>query len=423
MDHSNSRLEALHSKDPTVYQLICQEAERQLIGLELIASENYTSLAVREAQGSVLTHKYAEGYPNKRYYGGCTYVDGLENLAIDRAKQLFGCAYANVQPHSGSQANQAVFLALLKPGDTILGMDIKAGGHLTHGHTVSLSGQWFHAVAYGVDSVTHRVDMDNVRDLALKHRPKLIIAGASSYSRELNFEEFGRIAKEIGAWLLVDMAHIAGLVATGHHPHPFPHAHVVTTTTHKTLRGPRGGLILTQESDMAKAIDRAVFPGLQGGPLMHVVAAKAVAFGEALDPSFKNYIHHVCMNSRALCGALDQYGWPSMTQGTDNHMFVLDLRLRDMTGMQAQKILESVHINSNKNGLPQDPLPPQITSGLRLGTPALSTRGCTVDHMKDVAHWIHRALSSGSDHAAIESVSREVTEFARALPLWKACPV
>ena len=420
MTYSDDTLPSILHHDPLVYQWMRQEQERQLHGLEMIASENYTSLAVREAQGSVLTHKYAEGYPNKRYYGGCQYVDAIEQLAIDRACQLFGCAFANVQPHSGSQANQAVFLALLKPGDTILGMDIKAGGHLSHGHGVNLSGQWFHSLTYGVNPDTHDVDMDQVRTMALQHRPRLIIAGASSYTRFLDFAAFGSIAREIDAWLLVDMAHIAGLVATGLHPHPFPHAHVVTSTTHKTLRGPRGGMILCHDPDMARAIDRAVFPGLQGGPLMHVIAAKAIAFGEALEPSFPLYMRHVRDNAAALCHYLAQAGWPSVTQGTDNHMFVLDLRHKDITGRKAQQWLDDIHIATNKNGLPNDPLPPQTTSGLRIGTAAVTSRGCTEADMQRIAQWMNEGLSGNT---SIQSRLRaEISDFASSLPLWVPSP-
>lgn len=379
--------------DKPMAHLIAAERKRQQDHIELIASENFVSQDILMACGSILTNKYAEGYPGKRYYGGCEYVDQIEQLAIDRAKSLFGCAFANVQPHSGSQANQAVFLALLKPGDTILGMSMDGGGHLTHGAGVSLTGKWFNIVSYGVNPVTHRVDMDQVRDLAKKHRPKLMIVGASSYPRILNFKEFRDIADEVGAFLLADVAHISGLIVTGHHPHPFPYAHVVTSTTHKTLRGPRGGIVLTNDEELAKKINGAVFPGLQGGPLMHVIAAKGICFQEASTPAFSKYIASVCDNAAALANALIGHGYKLVSGGTETHLLVMDFSGLDLSGHAAQHALESVRITTNKNGIPNDQRSYARTSGLRLGTPAVTTRGFMAPDMEIIAQCIHQRLS------------------------------
>jgi glycine hydroxymethyltransferase len=365
----------LHEADPAVAEAIDLELGRQRDKIELIASENIVSRAVLEAQGSVLTNKYAEGYPGRRYYGGCEYVDIVETLAIDRAKELFGAAFANVQPNSGSQMNQAVFLALLEPGDTFMGLDLNAGGHLTHGSPVNMSGKWFKPVAYGVRRDDHLIDMDEVAAIAREHRPKLIIAGGTAYSRIWDFEGFRRIADEVGAYLMVDMAHFAGLVAGGVHPNPVPHAHVVTSTTHKSLRGPRGGLILTNDEAIAKKTNSAVFPGLQGGPLMHVIAAKAVAFGEALRPDFKDYARGIVDNARALAASLQQAGLDIVSGGTDNHLLLVDLRPKQAKGKHAEKALDRASITCNKNGIPFDPEKPFVTSGIRLGTPAGTTRG------------------------------------------------
>ena len=367
--------ETLAERDPEIARAITLELGRQRDEIELIASENIVSRAVLEAQGSVLTNKYAEGYPGKRYYGGCQYVDIAETLAIDRAKALFGAAHANVQPNSGSQMNQAVFLALLRPGDTFMGLDLNSGGHLTHGSPVNMSGKWFNVVGYGVRAQDQRLDMDDIRAKALEHRPKLIIAGGTAYSRVWDWAAFRAIADEIGAYLMVDMAHIAGLVAGGQHPSPLPHAHVVTSTTHKSLRGPRGGLILTNDDEIAKKINSAVFPGLQGGPLMHVIAAKAVAFGEALDPSFQDYAARVVANARAMADQLMKGGIDIVSGGTDNHLMLADLRPKGVTGKAAEAALGRAHITCNKNGIPFDPEKPFVTSGIRLGTPAGTTRG------------------------------------------------
>src|SRR5688572_14089837 len=365
----------LADADPALFAALEEELHRQQSQIELIASENIVSRAVLAAAGSVLTNKYAEGYPGKRYYGGCEAVDKAEALAIERACKLFGCTYANVQPHSGSQANQGVFNALLKPGDTILGMSLAAGGHLTHGAPVNQSGKWFKPVSYMVKPDTHLIDMDEVRKLAKEHSPRIIIAGGSAYPRQIPFAEFRAIADEVGAHLLVDMAHFAGLVAGGMHPSPFPHAHVVTTTTHKTLRGPRGGMILTNDPDIAKKVNSAIFPGLQGGPLMHVIAAKAVAFGEALKPEFKVYAKNVIENAKAMGEVLVSDGYALVSGGTDTHLILLDLRPKKLTGNISEKALERAHITCNKNGVPFDPEKPMVTSGVRLGAPAGTTRG------------------------------------------------
>lgn len=367
--------ETLATRDPEIARAIGLELGRQRDEIELIASENIVSRAVMEAQGSVMTNKYAEGYPGKRYYGGCQYVDIAETLAIERAKALFGAAHANVQPNSGSQMNQAVFLALLKPGDTFMGLDLNSGGHLTHGSPVNMSGKWFNVVGYGVRAQDQRLDMDDVRAKALEHRPKLIIAGGTAYSRIWDWAAFRAIADEVGAYLMVDMAHIAGLVAGGQHPSPLPHAHVVTSTTHKSLRGPRGGLILTNDDEIAKKVNSAVFPGLQGGPLMHVIAAKAVAFGEALDPSFRDYAARIVANARAMADQLMKGGIDIVSGGTDNHLMLADLRPKQVTGKAAEAALGRAHITCNKNGVPFDPEKPFVTSGIRLGTPAGTTRG------------------------------------------------
>jgi glycine hydroxymethyltransferase len=373
---SNSFFAAsLADRDPEIAKAVGQELGRQRQDIELIASENIVSRAVLEAQGSIMTNKYAEGYPGRRYYGGCQFVDVAEDLAIKRACELFGCSYANVQPNSGSQANQAVFLALLQPGDTFMGLDLAAGGHLTHGAAPNMSGKWFNVVSYGVDPTTHRIDMAQVEALALEHKPKLIIAGGSGYARHWDFAGFRAIADKIGAFFLVDIAHFAGLVAGGAHPSPFPHAHVVTSTTHKTLRGPRGGLILTNDEAIAKKINSAVFPGLQGGPLMHVIAAKAVAFGEALMPEFKDYAQAVVANAKAMADALQARGYDLVTGGTDNHLMLVDLRSKKLNGKLAEAALSRSDITCNKNGVPFDTEKPTITSGIRLGSPAATSRG------------------------------------------------
>ncbi|MCP9800424.1 serine hydroxymethyltransferase [Synechococcus sp. RedBA-s] len=392
--------------DPAIAALIGRELDRQQSHLELIASENFTSRAVMEAQGSVLTNKYAEGLPHKRYYGGCEHVDAIEELAIARARQLFGAAWANVQPHSGAQANFAVFLALLQPGDTILGMDLSHGGHLTHGSPVNVSGKWFKAVHYGVDPHTQQLDYDAIRTLAEQHRPRLIICGYSAYPRTIDFAAFRSIADSVDAFLLADMAHIAGLVATGAHPSPVPHCHVVTTTTHKTLRGPRGGLILCNDAEFGKRFDKAVFPGSQGGPLEHVVAAKAVAFGEALQPSFRTYSQQVIRNAQALATRIQERGIAVVSGGTDNHLVLLDLRSIGLTGKVADLLVSEVNITANKNTVPFDPESPFVTSGLRLGTAALTTRGFDADDFVEVADVIADRLLHPED-SVIELRCRE----------------
>src|SRR6266436_6534676 len=394
----------LAERDPEIFKAVGDELHRQQFQIELIASENIVSRAVLEAQGSVMTNKYAEGYPGRRYYGGCEFVDVAETLAIDRAKRLFGCSFANVQPHSGAQANQAVFVALLQPGDTILGMALAAGGHLTHGARPNLSGKWFNAVAYGVRPDDGRIDFDEVERLAEQHRPKLIIAGGSAYSRIIDFARFRAIADEVGAYLMVDMAHFAGLVAGGVHPSPLPHAHVVTTTTHKTLRGPRGGVILCNDPDIARRIDSAVFPGMQGGPLMHVIAAKAVALGEALQPSFAAYARAVVENAQTLAATLQAAGLAIVSGGTDTHLLLVDLRPLGLTGRDAEQALERAGITCNKNGIPFDPQKPTVTSGIRLGSPAATTRGFGRAEFRQVGMWIGEvlhglALNPGGDAA------------------------
>ncbi len=408
--------------DPALWQAIEAERHRQEDQIELIASENHVSPYVLQAQGSVLTNMYAEGYPGKRYYGGCVNVDVVEQLAIDRLKALFGAEHANVQPHSGAQANGAVKLALLSPGDTILGMSLDAGGHLTHGAKPAMSGKWFRAVAYGLGADSH-IDYDNVERLALAEKPKLIIAGASAYSRIIDFARFRAIADKVGAWLLVDMAHIAGLVATGHHPSPMPHAHVVTSTTHKTLRGPRGGVILTNDADMAKKINAAVFPGLQGGPLMHVIAAKAVAFAEALEPSFKDYIGNVVASSRVLAEVLVARGAAIVSGGTDNHLMLVDLRPLGVKGNAAAEALERAGITCNKNGVPGDPEKPTVTSGIRLGTAAGCSRGFGVQEFHQIGGLIGDVLdalrrSPEGDTAVEASVREMVVALCRRFPIY-----
>ncbi len=410
--------------DPALWTALEAERHRQEDQIELIASENHASRRVMQAQGSVLTNKYAEGYPGRRYYGGCAPVDVVEDLAIDRLKQLFGAQYANVQPHSGAQANGAVKLALLQPGDTILGMSLDAGGHLTHGAKPALSGKWFRALAYGLGA-DGRIDYDRVEELALAEKPKLIIAGASAYSRVIDFARFRAIADKAGAWLLVDMAHIAGLVATGHHPSPMPHAHVVTSTTHKTLRGPRGGIILTNDADLAKKINAAVFPGLQGGPLMHVIAAKAVAFLEALQPSFKDYIGNVVASSAALAEVLVARGAAIVSGGTDNHLMLVDLRPLGVKGNAAAEALERAGITCNKNGVPDDPEKPAVTSGIRLGTAAGCSRGFGVEEFRQIGGLIGEVLDalrkSPEGDAAVEARVREqVLQLCRRFPIYGA---
>ena len=390
--------EPLESRDPEIHSAIRSELGRQRDEIELIASENIVSAAVLEAQGSVLTNKYAEGYPGKRYYGGCQWVDVAETLAIERAKELFGAGFANVQPNSGSQMNQAVFLALLQPGDTFMGLDLNSGGHLTHGSPVNMSGKWFNVVSYGVRQQDQLLDMDDIRRKAREHKPKLILAGGTAYSRIWDWAEFRKIADEVGAWLMVDMAHIAGLVAGGAHPSPLPHADVVTTTTHKSLRGPRGGMILTNNADIAKKVNSAVFPGLQGGPLMHAIAAKAVAFGEALRPGFRDYAAQVVSNARAMADELMKGGIDIVSGGTDNHLMLADLRPKGVTGKATEAALGRAHITCNKNGVPFDPEKPFVTSGIRLGTPAGTTRGFGEGEFRQIARWITEVTDGLSAH-------------------------
>ncbi len=417
--------ERLHEADPAIAEAIGLELRRQQEKIELIASENIVSRAVLEAQGSILTNKYAEGYPGRRYYGGCEYVDIVETLAIDRAKQLFGAAFANVQPNSGSQMNQAAFLALLQPGDTFMGLDLNAGGHLTHGSPVNMSGKWFRPVSYGVRRDDQLLDMEEIAAIAREHKPKLIIAGGTAYSRIWDFEAFRRIADEVGAYLMVDMAHFAGLVAGGVHPSPVPHAHVVTTTTHKSLRGPRGGLILTNDEDIAKKINSAVFPGLQGGPLMHVIAAKAVAFAEALRPDFKDYARSIVDNARALAESLKAEGLDIVSGGTDNHLLLVDLRPKQAKGKHAEKALDRASITCNKNGIPFDPEKPFVTSGIRLGTPAGTTRGFGTAEFREIGGMIAEVVEglrkNGEEgDAQIEaSVRRRVEALCARFPIYQ----
>jgi len=413
-------LAMLERYDPAAARLYAQEAERQATTLELIASENHVSTEVMHAVGSWLTNKYAEGYPGKRYYGGCEFHDGIEDLARDRAKQLFGCRFANVQPHCGANANTATFMAMCEPGDTILSLPIKSGGHLSHGLKPNFSGTFYKIAEYDLDAATELLDYDAIHRIARETKPKMIICGYSAYPRTIDFARFRAIADEVGAVLMADIAHIAGLVATGVHPSPFPHAHVVTTTTHKTLRGPRGGLILTNDEEIAKKIDRKVFPGSQGGPLMHVIGAKAIAFGEALKPEFKAYCQQVVKNAQALAAALVKRGYRLCSGGTDNHLMLVDLRARsaDLTGADAEKWLEKAGVIVNKNGIPNDPRPPMVTSGLRLGTPALTTRGLKEADMELVAAWIDRVLGSSGDAAVIAAVRGEIRAFCAKFPLF-----
>ena len=407
------------AQDPEVAQAIEQEEKRQQYKIEMIASENFVSRAVMAAQGSVLTNKYAEGYPGKRYYGGCEYVDIVEDLARERAKKLFGAEHANVQPHSGAQANTAVYFAVLKLGDTVLGMDLTHGGHLTHGSPVNISGMYYNFVPYGVDPETEQLDYEQVRLLAQQHRPKLIVAGASAYPRIIDFARLREIADETGSLLMVDMAHIAGLVATGIHPNPIPHAHFVTTTTHKTLRGPRGGMILCP-SEFAQKIDKAIFPGIQGGPLMHVIAAKAVAFGEALQPEFSVYQQCTVDNAKALAQALSARGFRLVSGGTDNHLMLLDVQTKGLTGKEAEFILDEVGITVNKNTIPFDKASPFITSGIRIGTPAVTTRGMTPEAMERIALAIDLALTSRENNASrLAEARRIVEELCREFPLYQ----
>ncbi|HEY8004768.1 MAG TPA: serine hydroxymethyltransferase [Phenylobacterium sp.] len=408
--------------DPALARILDAELKRQQDQIELIASENIVSRAVLEAQGSVLTNKYAEGYPGRRYYGGCEVVDEAEALAIERAKQLFGCEFANVQPHSGSQANQAVFMATMSPGDTFMGMDLAAGGHLTHGKSVNQSGKWFRPVAYGVRQQDHLIDYDQAWEVARAEKPKVIIAGGSAYSRAIDFQQFRAIADEVEAVLMADIAHYAGLVAGGVYPNPFPHAHIVTTTTHKTLRGPRGGMIMTNSKKWAKKIDSAVFPGLQGGPLMHVIAAKAVSFGEALKPEFKLYASQVIENARALADSLQSVGFKIVSNGTDSHLMLVDLTPKGVSGADAEVTLERAGITTNKNGIPFDPLPPMQTSGLRVGSPAGTTRGFGPAEFRQIGAWIGEVLdglSAGGDNSAVEQKVRgEVLALTARFPIY-----
>ena len=414
-----SLMENLKTADPAVADAIDKELNRQRTKLELIASENIVSKAVLEAQGSVLTNKYAEGYPGKRYYGGCEFVDVVEQLAIDRAKKLFGAAYANVQPHSGAQANMAVFFALLQPGDTVMGMNLTDGGHLTHGSPVNMSGKYFHIVPYGVRKEDERIDYDELERIAKDCQPKLIVAGASAYARVIDFERMAKIAHGVGAYLMVDIAHIAGLVAAGLHPSPVPYADVVTTTTHKTLRGPRGGMILCKDAEFGKQFNKAVFPGIQGGPLMHVIAAKAVALGEALQPSFKTYAEQVVKNAAVLADELTKDGFRIVTGGTDNHLMLVDLTSKHLTGKEAQNLLDEVNITVNKNTIPFEPLSPFVTSGIRLGSPALTTRGFKEEDMKEVADIIALVLGHPEDAAKKDEAKRRVAALCEKYPLYE----
>ena len=412
-------LKNLDVVDTEIQEAINKELSRQRDKLEMIASENIVSKAVMQAQGSVLTNKYAEGYPGKRYYGGCEYVDIVEQLAIDRAKKLFGAEYANVQPHSGAQANTAVYFALLEPGDTILGMNLTDGGHLTHGSPVNISGKYFKIIPYGVDKETERIDYDELERLAKEHQPKLIVGGASAYSRVIDFERMAQIAKSVGAYLMIDMAHIAGLVAVGLHPSPVPYADVVTTTTHKTLRGPRGGLILCRDAEFGKQFNKAIFPGIQGGPLMHVIAAKAVAFKEALSDEFKVYQQQVLDNAKALADELVKKGFRIVSSGTDNHLMLVDLRSKNITGKEAQFLLDEIGITANRNTIPFEPLSPFVTSGIRLGTPALTTRGLKEEDIREVADIIADVIENREDSAVIETTKAKVQAICKKFPLYE----
>lgn len=407
----------IQQQDPEVYEAIQNELKRQRSKIELIASENFVSEAVMEAQGSVLTNKYAEGYPGRRYYGGCEFVDVAEELARERAKKIFGAEHVNVQPHSGSQANMAVYYAVLQQGDTVLGMNLSHGGHLTHGSPVNFSGMQFHFVEYGVDPETHLIDYEEVRRKALEHKPKMIVAGASAYPREIDFKKFREIADEVGAYLMVDMAHIAGLVATGLHQNPVPYSHFVTTTTHKTLRGPRGGMILCKE-EFAKQIDKIIFPGIQGGPLMHVIAAKAVALGEALKDEFKQYTQHIVDNAKRLAKKLKEEGLTLVSGGTDNHLILVDVRNLQLTGKVAEKVLDDIGITVNKNAIPYDPESPFVTSGIRIGTAAVTSRGFGLEEMDEIGSIISSALKSHNDAAALEKAKKRVQALTEKFPLY-----
>jgi glycine hydroxymethyltransferase len=410
-------LRSLADADPEVFESVSKELDRQNNSIELIASENFVSQPVLEAVGSVLTNKYAEGYPGRRYYGGCEWVDVAERLAIKRARKLFGAQHVNVQPHSGTQANAAVYFAILQPGDTLLGMDLSSGGHLTHGHPLSYSGRDFHVVAYGVDRESERIDYNEVARLAREHRPKLIVCGASAYSRTIDFERFRAIADDVDALLMADIAHIAGLVAAGLHPSPVPHCHFVTTTTHKTLRGPRGGLILCEKA-FAKKLNRALFPGMQGGPLMHVIAAKAVAFGEALKPDFKDYQQRIVENAKQLAASLTDQGLRIVSGGTDNHVFLVDVTTIGITGKIAEESLERASITLNKNTIPFDENPPLVASGIRVGTPAVTTRGMRGPEMEQIASWIASVLRAPDDEAVASGVRTKVSELCTRFPLY-----
>ena len=414
-----SLMDTLKQSDPEIAKELDLELNRQRTKLELIASENIVSKAVMEAQGSVLTNKYAEGYPGKRYYGGCEYVDVVEQLAIDRAKKLFGAEYANVQPHSGAQANMAVFFALLTPGDTVMGMNLTDGGHLTHGSPVNMSGKYFKIVPYGVDKETERIDYDALEKQAEECKPKMIVAGASAYARIIDFPRLAEIAHKVGACLMVDIAHIAGLVAAGLHPSPVPYADVVTTTTHKTLRGPRGGMILCKDAEFGKQFNKAVFPGIQGGPLMHVIAAKAVALGEALRPEFKEYAAQTIKNAKALAETLQQDGFRIVSGGTDNHLMLVDLTSKDITGKEAQTVLDEVNITSNRNTIPFEPRSPFVTSGIRLGSPALTTRGFKEDDMREVGNIIALVLNDPTNEEKKEEARRRVAALCAKYPLYE----
>ena len=405
----------LKNEDKEICDLMEKELKRQREGIELIASENFASQAVMEAMGSHLTNKYAEGYPSKRYYGGCEIVDEVEEIARNRAKELFGAEHVNVQPHSGSQANMAVYFTILEPGDTVLGMDLSHGGHLTHGSPVNFSGKLFNFVSYGVDRETERINYENVRELALKHKPKLIVAGASAYSRVIDFEKFKEICDEVGAYFMVDMAHIAGLVAAGEHPSPVPYADFVTSTTHKTLRGPRGGLILCKEK-YAKALDKNIFPGMQGGPLMHIIAAKAVCFREALEPTFKTYMKNVVLNCRLLGEELVKYGFKLVSNGTDNHLILVDLTNKDITGKEAENLLDSIGITVNKNTVPNETRSPFVTSGIRIGTAAVTTRGFDIEAMKEIASIINDVIENRNSN--LEVLRERVKALCAKYPLY-----
>ncbi|HEX6853114.1 MAG TPA: serine hydroxymethyltransferase [Candidatus Polarisedimenticolaceae bacterium] len=411
--------QGLRAVDPEVADAILHETERQAKGLELIASENFVSEAVLEAMGSVFTNKYAEGYPGRRYYGGCEHTDVVERLAIERAKQIFGAEHANVQPHSGSQANQAVYMTVLQPGDTVLGMDLSHGGHLTHGHPLNLSGKLYRFHAYGVRKEDETLDYDALEKIAAEHRPKLIVCGASAYPRVIDFERIAAIAKSVGAKVMADIAHVAGLVATGRHPSPVPHCEFVTTTTHKTLRGPRGGLILCK-AEFAKELDKVLFPGVQGGPLVHIIAAKAVAFREALTPEYRGYIDRVMENAKALAAAMAAEGYRIVSGGTDNHLFLMDVFSKGITGKVGEKALEAAGITVNKNTIPFDPNPPMVASGIRVGTPAITTRGMGVAEMKEVASLIARALDARESPDGLRAIAADVERLASRFPLYAA---